>query len=423
MGLLNKMLTDIVSKDEKSFGTFKPATMMRTGFQILDYLNGSTSIVGKEKKLKFDTGIDSGKSIIIIGKPGSGKSTLGIQIATDIMKQYEESTLYIYDFENATTVSRLKAVSGMDDKWVEERIHVFNNGIYTESVLKMAKEIYRLKVDNYDKLKIKNPRYVKDNGEEEYMLPPTFIMIDSVAMMRTEIDSNDEEDTLSSNTAGARNAIRNKDLLVQLIQPCAEANIVLIMINHINSKPSMNGMPQVGDTKFLKNDETVSGGKAVQYAANLWIQVDAGKKLEITDPYGVKGFIATLKIVKSRNSAGGNELPVIFSQASGFDEDLSSLEFLKSVDQISGAGKGLYLPGVPGVKFSNSNLKEKLSANPEFKKAFEALVESELQKTVIPSSNISIDSREAPLVVGKASSKDDASDSAEAETDVEADKI
>jgi RecA/RadA recombinase len=398
MGLLNDTLNGIIRKDEKNYGSSQVAPMMRTGFKVFDYLNGSMALDSSGAR-KYNIGIDSGKSIMLIGKPGSGKSTLAIQLAYDVSKNFDDSHIYIFDFEAANKTERFKAVTGASDEWLDTHLDIFNENIYTESVLRLAKTICNFKVDNREKIQVKNPLYTKTNDEVEYMLPPTFIIIDSLAMMRAEADLSDDADSaaLSANTAGARNAKNNKDLLVQLVQPCLSANVNIIMVNHINAKPSMNSMPAVADTRFMKNDETVSGGRAVQYAANLWVDVEAGKKLDITDPYGIKGFLSTLKIVKSRNAEGGAEATAVFSQAYGFDEDLSAFETLKATDAVKGGGRGMFLDGLEDIKFTAGDFKEKLATIPALRKRFDELTDETLIKNIIPSAKLLKD--EAPKTV------------------------
>ena len=99
MGLMLDLKKTIES-DEKNFGKENVPFMHKSDFQVFDYLNGQLDY-SKNGEPIFNVGIDAGKSIMVVGKPGSGKSTFAYQYAYSIMKKYKESTMYIMDFENA----------------------------------------------------------------------------------------------------------------------------------------------------------------------------------------------------------------------------------------------------------------------------------------------------------------------------------
>ena len=112
MGLMSD-LKKAIESDEKNFGKENVPFMHKSDFQIFDYLNGQLDY-SKSGKPIFNVGIDAGKSIMVVGKPGSGKSTFAYQYAYSIMKRYDESSLYIMDFENAFKESRFKSITGCD---------------------------------------------------------------------------------------------------------------------------------------------------------------------------------------------------------------------------------------------------------------------------------------------------------------------
>ena len=168
-----------------------------------------------------------------------------------------------------------------------------------------------------------------------------------------------------------------------------EANIIPIIINHLNTNMSMGVTPPEATTRYLKNTEAVSGGAAVGYLTNLFIKIDAKEKLEPKDKFGIKGFMSNITIIKSRNAAAGRSFPFVFNQVEGFDSELSMFEFLKANGLIKGAGVGMYLEGLETVKFRMGNLKEKLATNEEFRNYFYMIAEEALKQTVTTSSKIS----------------------------------
>ena len=375
----------IVKSDIKNFGYDVEQFMFKSDFPTFDYLNGQVEY-DRNGNPSYSVGIDAGKTIMIVGKAGCGKSTFGLQLAWSIMKKYEQSTMFIYDFEQSHTKNRIKSLTGMDDEEYERRIVLKKVGIYTESILKIVKQLAKFKKTNEKDLLVPNCEGDIDpaTGKPRLILPPTFIFIDSLASMRTE--SYQEGEEMNGLTAGGRNAINNKELINRILQPCMEANIIPIIINHLNTNMSMGVTPPEATTRFLKNTEAVSGGAAVGYLTNLFLKIEAKEKLEPDDKFHVKGFMANINIIKSRNTEGGKSFPFVFNQVEGFDPELSMFQFLKNNGVIQGSGVGMYLPGLEDHKFRMSNIKTKLATDPEFKSQFYLLTEEALKQSVSVSS-------------------------------------
>ena len=397
MGLMTNELTRAIREDTKNYGYSKAQFMHKTCFPLLDYTNGQVESVKGFEVLNI--GIDAGKSIMIVGKPGSGKSTFGIQVADSIMKKYAESTLFIFDFEGSHTAARIKSITGMTDEYYDEHVTLNSVGIYTESVLKLVKQIAAFKKEHEKELLVDNAEGVLDeDGKLVKILPPTIVFIDSISGMKTR--DYQEGDTLNGLTSGGRSAINNKELFVRMTQPCLDANIIVIAINQVTQNMSMGVTPPTASTRYLKNTEAVGGGTGIQFMTNLWLNVEAGDKLEEKDKYGIKGFIAKITIVKSRNAEAGRSFNLVFNQREGFDEELSEFEFLKANQLIKGAGVGMYLDGLETVKFRMSNIKEKLATVPEFKAKWDEVVKDALESSVSVSSKIVLSSEEqAPEVL------------------------
>ena len=390
MSLMTNQLNKIIRGDEKNFGYDVDQFMFKSDFLNFDYLNGQVDTLnGKEV---FNVGIDSGKSIMIVGKPGTGKSTFGIQLAYSIMKKYEESTMFILDFEQSHTKARIKSITGMTEEYYNDHIIMSKVNIYVETVLKLVKQIATFKKEHEKELLIENKEGVRDaNGKLKKILPPTFIFIDSIASMKTK--DYQEGDELNGLTAGGRGAINNKELFNRILQPCMDANIIVIAINQITQNMSMGVTPPVAQTRYLKNTEAVSGGSGIQFLTNLFIKIEAGDKFEDdggkNDRWGgVKGFRALLTIVKSRNTDAGRATSFIFNQREGFDPDLSMFEFLQNNGYIGGKGAYLFLPGLEDVKFRMSTIKSTLAENPAFREKFDELCQIALEQSVSVSSKI-----------------------------------
>ena len=180
-----------IMKDPK-FGEENDCIHVRTGFKIFDYLNGSV-IPLKDGSKYFKIGIGSGKQIMIIGKSGSGKTTFALQLGASIIKRYEQSSMFILDFEQSHSRERIRMVTGMTEDELNEKISIKQVGIHTETVLRMAAQIKELKLKNKKALLTDNLEGVlDDNGKPVKILPPTILLVDSIATMLPEKVTDDE---------------------------------------------------------------------------------------------------------------------------------------------------------------------------------------------------------------------------------------
>ena len=75
-------------------------------------------------------------------------------------------------------------------------------------------------------------------------------------------------------------------------------------------------------------------------------------------------------LLKSRSSAAGNSVNLIFDFDHGFDRDLSMFQLLKEKGYVQGAGAYLYFKDHQEVKFAQKNFKDKLYENMELQEIF-----------------------------------------------------
>lgn len=219
-----------------------------SGIDVMDYRNG------RIEKGEVTTGFDGGKIITVIGKSGSGKSTMAIQMACAMVAPYENGSVFHYDFERATNYARIKTLSGWSDEVIENKYKILQRNIYSESIYKIVKAIDKLKntPETYDEIKIDTGR--KDSkGNPIYMLPPTVILLDSWALMMPEDIS--EEEKLSGSMSATSIAKVNNAVIKRIAGPLERGNITLIAINHITTKIEINAFAKTqAAINYLKQD-------------------------------------------------------------------------------------------------------------------------------------------------------------------------
>lgn len=385
MKLINE-LKEIVSNEK--FGYDQEQIMLKTGFDTFDYLNGFVSVDDKGNK-KYNIGVDAGRIITVIGKTGTGKSTLGLQIGANLIRNYENGMMVVLDFEQAASKERIRMVTGVSEEEYENKFTIKKTGIYTETVYELIKQIRDFKTDkkNMKNLLVDNVDGVKNEaGEIMQILPPTVILVDSVANMIPR--DTFEVDTLKGGMDATAMAKANTQLFKRIGQYCTEANIIPIFINHITDDIATGVMPKAASVNYgIRQGESIPGGRAPVYLTNTLIRITAGTKYEEDKPGGfkIKGFEAKVELGKSRTAPAGRSVSMVFNQMEGFDNIFSAFMHLKNEGLVQGT-QWMTLSGLD-TKFKITTLKEILGTDETFKTHFWSLVKTSLNNSIKESSN------------------------------------
>jgi hypothetical protein len=157
----------------------------------------------------------------------------------------------------------------------------------------------------------------------------------------------------------------------RIIPMLKAANIILLVINHINKKIDINPMQRTkSQVAYLKQDESLPGGNTVIYLTNILLKFDDNSKLKQDEAFGIAGNMVDITLVKSRNNRAGKSCTLVFNQNQGFDPELSLFIMLKNAKRINGAGAYLYIGNRSDIKFSQKTFKDKLKENPELRQVF-----------------------------------------------------
>jgi RecA/RadA recombinase len=342
-----------------------------TGIDLFDYRNGRVEL-GVQK-----LGVDGGKIFTIIGKSGVGKSTYAVQTATKIVEPFEHGQIIHLDYERATTRARIQQVTRWSEELIKQKYVLMNRGIYSETLYQMVKAVAKIKTENFDKLKIETGM-LDDKGKEVFTLPPTVILVDSWATMVPKDIA--EEKELSGSMAASGIAKANNAIIKRIVGALEEANIILIIVNHITQKIEIGPVKTQAQLNYLKQDESIPGGTSCVYLANTLLKLQASSKLEEDKDFGIKGFKAIGELIKSRSNEAGNKFTLVYSQSEGYHNLLTNFLMLKDLGFLKGNGRAYYYETAPNEKFTQKNFAEKYAENPVLKEAFDALVTEELEK-------------------------------------------
>ena len=354
--------------------------MYSTGFLPLDYLNGYKVHVKKPNGEEFwynAVGQVDGSSTMLISRPGAGKTTIALQMAANIIRKFSNAVMFYDDIEGGSNAARREILTQFTPEEMEQKIIYRNTAVSAENFYERIAAIYDEKLSHKDEYEY-NTGLLDSRGNEIYKLIPTVYILDSLAMLTPEKLTEEEE--LSGQMSVTATAKTNTAVFKRIVPKLKAANIILFTINHINDKIEINAFThtkaQVG---YLKQNETLPGGKAALYLANNMIRVDDGQVLKETDGLGVSGKIVDFSYIKSRTNASGRSVPMVFTYDRGFDDILSLFMFLKSNGAIEQKGAYCSLRGYPDMKFTQKGFKEKLFSDSEFATVFSEVAKAELE--------------------------------------------
>ena len=350
-----------------------------TGFLPFDFLNGYKARVKKSNGEEFfynAVGIVDGSSLSIIGRPHSGKTTAAIQMAANIVRRFSGAAIFYDDIEGGSNATRREILTRFSPDELDERIIYRNTAVTAENFFQRIAAIYDEKISNKADYEY-DTGFLDSKGNPIYKLIPTVYILDSLAMLTPEKLTEEEE--LSGQMSTTATAKTNTTIFKRIVPKLKAANIILFTINHVNDKieinPFVHTKAQIG---YLKQGETLPGGKAALYLANNMIRIDDGAKLKASEGIGIDGKIVNFEIIKSRTNAAGRSVPMVFSPETGFDDIWSLYMFLKSTGAIV-AGTKSYLRGYENMKFSQKDFKDKLFSDPMFAQAFNEVARTELE--------------------------------------------
>ena len=354
-------------------GTF---VAYKTGFPTLDFNLGSKVNVynGNEVVDTYTSlGIASGSIIEIIGKSHTGKTTLAIQIAANIVRPFSNGTVLHYDLEGGTNYTRIGALTKYTPDEMKEGKYILRQTNCSIEEIKMTiAKIYNEKINNPD-VYMYDTGKVNEFGEPIRTYEPTCMIIDSVPSMHSFINENTKDgqktlEEISSQTDKMRLTAEIGRFLAESIEMLKNANITLFLINHIKTKPGM-GVPQAPELAYLKQDETLPAGKAVQYYTNTLIRLTAiGAEKFTEEEHGFNGFGATALFIKNRTNVNGSIAPLVFDKVKGYDSLRSSIKYAKDIGMLGGNKNGYYFVNNKEMKFTMVNAHKDFANNRELYK-------------------------------------------------------
>lgn len=321
-------------------------------------------------------------------------TTLGAQIAANIIRQYTFANAVHFDCEQRFDVSRCETITHLPAAFFDsvngERYMIKSGSCGLDIIQEMIVKLYVQKVKLRDQLTV--PSGFKDEfGRDVMILQPTVILIDSITTVLNETFNPDsakeaaDAEGLRTNTEGARDAKTLKGFFKDIIPLCKEANIIVYGINHINTNMSMNAfVPVAKQQNYLKQDESIPGGKTMIYYPFNIVKLTAKPSDDFTEEGdGFAGHMVMVEPIKSSSNQSGNNskgvsFELVFSHKEGFDSLRSMIMYGRDHGLIEGNKARLKFRDDPNCSFVWRHI---------MKEANEKPIWENIKKFIIPTLN------------------------------------
>lgn len=365
----------------------------KTNFPQLDYYLGYNVNVYDENDHIISRypslGITAGCYVTFIGKPSTSKTTTASQIAANIVRSFPNGSVIHYDLEQAMNYTRIQKLTKFKMSDIRDGKYILRQEKNSISDIKKdIADLYLEKTSNPDVYKY-NSGKLNEFGEEIVLYEPTVVIIDSIATLSTQINENDKKELkkleeVSSQTDKMRLAAEISRFYTELLPYIRTANIIVISINQIKTKATVGIMPSASEILYLKQDESLPGGKAPQFYSHILIKfVAVGSQKYTIDEDGIDGFGVRLEIIKSRVSQAGQFLNLVYDKNAGIDSLRSSIFYAKDLGLTGGNRNAFYFTSHKDQKFSLKDVHNAFKERRELYKVLYSNIIPELEKRLV----------------------------------------
>jgi RecA/RadA recombinase len=370
MSLLAKQYEEKVkNKKGTEVSEYKNDVLYPTGYPNFDCLCGYSSQItlpdGTEH-IQHNLGFHNGV-IFLIGRSNSGKTTFAIQSAANIVAPFVNSKVYYDDVEGGAVEERIFSLSQMSETMFREKFMIRNTGVTAESFHDRLIAVAHERIENQEQYMYDTGKY-NIFGDRIFRTEPTVYILDSLAILMPEKFSEDEEVAGSMYSSAAAKV--NSYIFKKIVPIIRAANIILLVVNHINPKIDINPMQRTrAQLRYLKPNETLPGGERAIFLSNAIVRFTDHSKLNAAKDFGIDGALVDTELLKSRTAAAGISSTLVLDFKNGFDRNLSLLQDMKNRGYVKTSGAYMYIEGYNDDKFYQKNFRTKME-NKEFEKRF-----------------------------------------------------
>ena len=377
-----------------------------TGISVIDYPLAYEINIVNEKGEKIGKrvcyGIQAGTFNVITGSTQSFKTTLGIQMCANIAYANNGNVIH-YDAENRLVVQRVKNLTKLPESWFSSdapRYQIRGGAIGFDTLQHDITEIAMNKI-KYKNILLKDTGVVDGNNKPIYLMPPTVIFLDSISNVIAKeynVDSKDfmnDMGEIRGNADGMRNAKTLRGVLTDLNPLMKEANIIIITIAHKGTNISAGVTPQPKQFQYGKQDEKISGGKALEYGASAlmnFTNFGSESSRYHMDSDGFEGNTILFEPLKVSTNESGNAKSglgfeiIIDKRKNGVDNLRTLVQLLVAKGRLKGNKANYKVTDANGEviskNFSWKHIYEDFEKDKETFRAFMIAAKEELEKFI-----------------------------------------
>lgn len=382
MSLLLKEINQVNEVFRKA-GSFNSDIGMFSGFTALDVVASNIAYL-PDTELEILNGGMFNNPYNEIGMSSVGKTTLWMQVISACMDNWYKwygpvAECIFYNVENHTSPQRWMDVTGYSPEQMRERVRFVSKHYTIIEIYNEIKTLARQKISMKKELEIDTGVYSIDGGTVK-VLPTTYVLIDSIAELRSRSESEFDKDGNIKDTgtiAGTTNmeamqlAKDNTIFISEVKKLCEEAKICVVMINHLVEVPVLDRYnPPKPILPSMKYNQKLKGGNELIYQSFGVNMLSIRERLfnDKSKIYGnsVHGIIAIMEWLKNKNGLEGIKYPMVFDSATGYKPELSDFEMLYTEGSygISGSPLNYHLDILPEITFTRKTLLDKCHENP-----------------------------------------------------------
>ena len=363
------------AKGKKAKGYFEPSCKRisyPTGFPELDYILGYR-VMPEGGESYNNLGIASGSYVLVMGKSSTGKTAFVIKTCVNIVKPFFDrgGTILHFDNERATTYQRVHSLTDVSMDTLKESYIIRQEKVSIDDMKASIFELYKEKTENKEKYEYDTGK-LNEFGEPIKLLVPTCVIIDSIANLTENFKElkDDKNESIGTQTDRMRLTGEIGRFFNEIMNFLNEANIIVFAINHIKVNPQLGFIPTPSEMLYLKQDETLPGGRTQYNLAHLALKFTAiGSEKYDKSEEGFDGFMNKIEIIKSRTNADGKTVNLIYDKESGHSPIRSTVEALKELGFVTGNKNGYSFTTDPDKnKFTLANMEESFNEKRELYK-------------------------------------------------------
>jgi len=290
-----------------------------------------------------------GRFTLLVGSPGSLKSTLCGKIASQFQREHSDGLIVYIDTEHSMSPLRLEqlGLKGVIPK----------SNLTVEQVFNLIEAIVLFK------------------QEKKKIDLPALVIWDSIANTPSKAELT---------AAEPKEVVGMKARVISLMLPkimnlIDENNITVLAVNQLRDRIVI-GYGAGSDLRHLGQSQDMPGGKALKFAATQLLDLKVTQSLDDeTSPYGQRSTVVTCKTVKNKYFPDNYKTELLSLASTGFDDVLSNLLLLKKMKKVTMSAWS-YLKNYPEKKFRIREIKTLYNTNPEFKKHYDISVKEAISE-------------------------------------------